>query len=42
METDERSALLDLLDLERQTVLSPGVTRHSDAGVVRDMSEDGY
>ena len=41
METDERSALLALLDLERQTVLSPGVTRHSDAGVVRDMSEDG-
>jgi len=41
LETDERSALLALLDLERQTVLYPGVTRHSDAGVVRDMSEDG-
>ena len=33
--------LLDLLDLERQTVVYPGVTRFADEGVVGDVSADG-
>lgn len=33
--------LLDLLDLERQSVVYPGVTRFADEGVVRDVSADG-
>lgn len=33
--------LPDLLDLERQTVVYPGVTRFADEGVVRDVSADG-
>jgi len=38
MNTDEQQAILDSLDLERQTVLYPGVTRHRDGEVVWDVS----
>lgn len=41
MKTEEQRAILDLLDLERQTVIYPGVTRHSDGKVVKDVSADG-
>ena len=34
-------SLLEMLDLERQTVVFPGVTRFVDEGVVRDVSVDG-
>lgn len=37
----EQVEILNLLDLERQTVVYPGVTRFSDRGVVRDISADG-
>lgn len=41
MNTKERREMLNLLDLERQTVIYPGVTRLSDGEVVRDVSADG-
>lgn len=41
MNTEEQQAILDLLDSERQTVIYPGVTRHSGGGLVRDVSADG-
>jgi hypothetical protein len=41
MKTEERQEILNLLDLERQTVLYPGVTRFADGEVVRDVSADG-
>ena len=41
MKTEERRDILDLLDFERQTVIYPGVTRHWDGGLVRDVSADG-
>ena len=41
MKPEEQSALLDLLDFERRTVIYPGVMRHSDGKVWRDVSVDG-
>ena len=41
LETKERMEMLDLLDLERRTVVYPGVIRFVDGGVVRDVSVDG-
>ena len=37
----EKTFLLNLLDLERRTVIYPGVTRLSDGKVWRDVSADG-
>ncbi len=39
--TEEQSRLLNRLDVERQTVVYPGVTRHSDRGAIREVSADG-
>ena len=41
MTAEKQTAILSLLDLERQTLIYPGVTRFSDAGVLRDVSADG-
>ncbi len=41
MTTEEQLEILHLLDLERQTIIYPGVTRFSDRGVIKDLSEDG-
>ena len=41
MNAEERRDILALLDFERRTVLYPGVTRHREGEVVRDVSADG-
>ncbi len=38
MTTEAQTAILELLDYERRTIIYPGVTRFSDEGVVRDVS----
>lgn len=40
MNTKEQRDILALLDFERQTVVYPGVTRHREGNVVRDVSAD--
>lgn len=41
MSAKEQKQILNLLDLERQTIVYPGVTRFSDRGVIREVSADG-
>jgi hypothetical protein len=41
MNAEERTAILNLLDFERRTVLFPGVTRISENGVIKEVSADG-
>lgn len=41
MTAEERTQILNLLDAERQTVVYPGITRSSNAGVIKDVSADG-
>ena len=41
MKPEERTEILALLDLERQTLFSPGTTVISEMGLIRDMSDDG-
>lgn len=41
MDAEKRAEILNLLDFERRTVIYPGVTRFSEGGVVRDVSNDG-
>jgi hypothetical protein len=41
MTTEKRIQILSRLDFERQTIVYPGVTRSTDAGVIWDVSADG-
>lgn len=41
MTQEEQTALLTLLDQERQTIIYPGVTRISEEGILKDISTDG-
>lgn len=41
MNAEQQRKILDLLDLERQNIVFPGVTRYFGNGVVRDLSEYG-
>jgi hypothetical protein len=41
MTIEEKQGILSLLDIERKTVLFPGMTRFSEQGIIRDIGEDG-
>ncbi len=41
MTTEEHSDILRQLDWERPNIVYPGVTRHAEMGLVRDLSDDG-
>jgi hypothetical protein len=41
MTPNQRTEILNLLDFERQNVVYPGVTRHSETGMVKDIWIDG-
>lgn len=41
MRAEDKTAIMELLDFERQTILYPSMTRFSDPEVIRDISEDG-
>ena len=41
MNPEEKAEILDWLDLERRTVVYPGVKRIVEAGVIKDISADG-